>query len=444
VPVPFADVRSTQPIVALVAGVAVALAACGLVQPEPDRSVDAGADAAGPRDAGSEPKPCVPPARPSRIPSSWVEYTDFAPCAGIYFPPSPSELPADLQWLPCLPTTDPLGCERLSEPVGPPWSGFGAMVLGDYPYFVVGRGAKDGSEVVLVDALGKARAAVSSASNWFVRVPLSGAAGGGWYLVEVIHHYGTGLGYLVGALGDVHPRGSRRWGNPDYGEEDTTQRWFAVGTPGVMHRLWGTSIEILDPITGQKRADVWKLSASGDDVRNADCNFQGPALFCTTDTPRFVRRWTKAAGNVDFIVPSDPTRSAGTLATDGKDMVWIEGFGPIVSSFHESAEYVTSPHVEDKSLLAPRRLRSEESRALNLGRITVGCGRAALQTTTGLRVVRIADGASWFLGSQPYAPQWLEPLALTCEHLYARRSYQGNSYLARVPLAKLGAATPPD
>jgi hypothetical protein len=142
------------------------------------------------------------------------------------------------------------------------------------------------------------------------------------------------------------------------------------------------------------------------------------------------------------------TRKAGG---DGRDLVWLYGAGRTdpAGSFPTIA-IMTSPFTTDPRQLAPRRLRSEKGQYFGTAPFVVGCGYAARQLPEGIRVVRLADGASWLLpGDSTQTWQWASPFALTCTELFAKASVltEGGPpavTYARLRLDSLGPATPAD
>ena len=76
--------------------------------------------------------------------------------------------------------------------------------------------------------------------------------------------------------------------------------------------------------------------------------------------------------------------------------------------------------------------------------IVVGCGRAAFFPSTGVRIINLKDGSSWFLGEPANGWTWATALALTCDELFVRTASTKGATITRVPLANLGPATPAD
>ncbi|MGH7328711.1 MAG: hypothetical protein ACREJX_10210, partial [Polyangiaceae bacterium] len=91
-----------------------------------------------------------------------------------------------------------------------------------------------------------------------------------------------------------------------------------------------------------------------------------------------------------------------------------------------------------------RRLRSEQTPPGDRP-FVVGCGYAARQESDalgdGVRIVRISDGRSWRLGTQPESLD--TPLAINCAEIFINVS-QLDSNLVRIRLDSLGPGDPPD
>jgi hypothetical protein len=162
--------------------------------------------------------------------------------------------------------------------------------------------------------------------------------------------------------------------------------------------------------------------------------------------------WTPEGGARDLVsVGSDTSQGDGDVGSDGHDLVWMHGTGTTNIGDYTSAAIMTRPLATDSAHLAPRRLRSELGRGLSSSPFVVGCGYAARANGTGIRVVRLADGVSWYLAaSSQFAWRWVRPNAITCTELFAQaedRTAEGRPpaiIFARVRLDSLGAGTPPD
>jgi hypothetical protein len=137
---------------------------------------------------------------------------------------------------------------------------------------------------------------------------------------------------------------------------------------------------------------------------------------------------------------------------DGKNMIWLYGSGRASETgVYPTVAYMTSPLTTDPAQLQPHRLRSEMANGFGTGLMQLGCGFAAWGRTDGIRALQLSDGTSWLLLDPQGAPwRWVEPLAVTCSHLYAMvQAPLGNggswtSTIARVRLDSLGPGIPPD
>lgn len=155
------------------------------------------------------------------------------------------------------------------------------------------------------------------------------------------------------------------------------------------------------------------------------------------------------------------SRGVVGLATDGKDMVWVEGSQPVDAGgtdIYGQVAIVTSPFATSASQLVPKVLRSDLSGYAWAANIVVGCGHAArsgyLKSADGsLRaatiVVRLSDGHAWLLPDGPGLDfGWRTPLAITCDEVLVRVAERpGDSAfrvnVAAVRLDSLGAGAAP-
>ncbi len=159
------------------------------------------------------------------------------------------------------------------------------------------------------------------------------------------------------------------------------------------------------------------------------------------DGPRNLLRW-----------PGDDSRGASNLGTDGEVMVWTYGEGkPPGGWYHDYASFsiMTAPFTTDPAQLeaTSRRVRAEIGGQL-VGRSEswkVGCGFAARGAfrANGLVVVRLADGAAWFLPTVS-GLSWGETLGVTCEEIFTIAQTPRGDLVARVKIDSLGAPLPPD
>ncbi|CAN5312661.1 hypothetical protein BH09MYX1_BH09MYX1_65570 [soil metagenome] len=154
------------------------------------------------------------------------------------------------------------------------------------------------------------------------------------------------------------------------------------------------------------------------------------------------------AKTVSFIDYSgiDVEHGAGCLGGDGKDMVWVEGFGLENAGRYKTAAYFTSPYTTDPSKLQSRRLRSDSFRVLDVNTTVVGCGYAAHSEGRSLRIIRISDGVSWLIpasaadASFEDSISWPDPFAISCTEVWV----QTERVPVRIDISSLGPGIPPD
>jgi len=184
----------------------------------------------------------------------------------------------------------------------------------------------------------------------------------------------------------------------------------------------------------------------------------GPTLlFAYASSPHYeIVRWTEHDGTRLLIgFGSDYSKGAGYPGSDGKDLVWIQGEGRDDDSVRFPEAWVmTSKFSTNASEIQPRRLtRWPQSHVSTTVPPQIGCGFASFRyvlgfpqsTGAGLLIVRLSDGVAWVLPSASIstADGWGEPIATTCDEVFAR--YQGHAYetIRRVRLDSLGPGTPP-
>jgi hypothetical protein len=186
----------------------------------------------------------------------------------------------------------------------------------------------------------------------------------------------------------------------------------------------------------------------------------GPTLlFSLASFPRYrVLQWTELDGTRELLVLGDDYGiGAANVASDGKDLVWIQGEGLDPESSHFPIRWImTSKYSTNPSAIQPRRLlRWLETPISGVDNPpTVGCGYAAFHVRVGhpaitdkaLQIVRLRDGVSWWIPSVSlFAPHdhWHSPIAITCDEVFA--VYKGNPFetIRRVRLDSLGPGTPP-
>lgn len=404
----------------------------------------------GSSDAKDEPTPCTPKPRPSFVPAGWRPLDEYRPCSGLYVPTKVEELPAPPVWESCGADVDPpiAGCERIALDPGSKgyYGSTDASLDGNgNVYVLVSRDLADRQTMLVADTNGKVYSAVMATdlkSYQISQALLQSINAPGWLVAVYDTLRKKTEGVLVGSTKAIGPSAAR------IGSGGSISA--VIGPPGIVFMENNANLQLLDFNDPSKKLLDITTSAQNNNIPNSFAMWHGSSLFWFGNSGRTAiqRRWDVDTGPVDFINYNDPDHGAGDLGTDGKDMVWVESHGPkTANAFWSTADYWTSPYVKDKKDLKPRRLRSEIPNVLAGDHVKVGCGRAALYTGGGgLRIVNIADGSSWFIAdSKKTGWGWIEPLVLTCDHLYSRVGYSGPSVtIGKLPFANLGPADPPD
>ena len=211
-------------------------------------------------------------------------------------------------------------------------------------------------------------------------------------------------------------------------------RWAVEVLPGAYR--------VIDWDTGDEVATAWQ----GSDASIP--RFVGDVLYFsyTAPTDSALWIWTQAGGAVRLHgYGDDPTRAVGGLATDGVDMVWLEGEGTTAApGVFASRSIYTAPFTTEPAVLQPRRMRAWPGQQLDtIYPPAVGCGHAAFVDTSvsppNLVLVRLVDGAGWTIRSPAgNAQSWNLPLAITCSEVFA----QAGDNIRRFPLASLASPDP--
>ena len=157
---------------------------------------------------------------------------------------------------------------------------------------------------------------------------------------------------------------------------------------------------------------------------------------------------------------NDTTSGAADLGTDGNQLVWMEGYGRAQpSGVYPSTAAMVSPYTTDSAQIQKRVLRTDLSPyPFGTSPFVVGCGYAARttervvngQNAAGTMLLRLADGALWFLPSGSTIDwAWQQPLAVNCDELFVKvreKPAPGalqRTNVARVRIDSLGAPTMP-
>jgi hypothetical protein len=396
--------------------------------------------------------PCVPPPRPDGVPDGWELLTDYEACCGFYAPTTPEQLPAPMKWTPCEPARDGgIACrEILADWAVPETLGISAgrhiWVHDNNVTMMTTRTVLAGADhaeqwtySLIADADGPVRQA------FFQTRPkrclaFSTDIRDGSYVYRVREFESS---YNAGALAaksiTLGPVAFRKF-------QDGVAHEFTVGTPGVVN--WTSSLSLY-PWNAPDQGVVFGAPENEQGLQQVHPTMSGSTIFWQSSSLRETRIkiFTTSGGTRDFIsFGGDISKGAADVGTDGKDIVWLEGAGATPSSplgLYPVVSFMTSPYAEDPAKLTPRRLRSEIASGVGVSPAIVGCGYAARDIYSGLRIVRLSDGRSWFL---PHQPQWtwMRPLGITCDELFTKFSRNAHPSVARIRLDSLGPGEPAD
>ena len=162
------------------------------------------------------------------------------------------------------------------------------------------------------------------------------------------------------------------------------------------------------------------------------------------------RIWTPEGG--DQLVSgngSDYSRATADLGTDGKDWVWGEGEGRTTAGF-PTVKIVSAPFTRDPSKLQKRVVRNDLGPgAFATVPFQVGHGYAGHLSSRpnkqeGAMVVRLADGAAWFVPGRPEVVDFQHVLAISKDEVFFQVRDEHGTNVYRVRLDSLGDfALPP-
>ena len=440
-----------------------------------ERDTTSGGDILGP-DIGSDVDAtdgaeCSPRTIPPDVPAGWVEFPVMDCKYRLYVPPTKDLLPEGLTWEPC--TTD-LGpdtfdCRQIHvdwpSVHDPPYAigdvspayveDDGRVVLQlnkAYRRTSAGGDVEKGTMSMVVEADGSVRQALWTdygVDTWLPMV-LSGRSVSrskstwevsewdGSHVVRVVSLGGddTDLSppVLMDRLADS-PDAALAYAGPSYWLEQGSQRRI-VGWDGMDHGLVSNH-----PTTALSPAQ-----------------WVGDTLLWAYESGYTHRlwTWTKPDGARELTpFPADNSTGAGNPASDGKDLVWVQGedLTP-ADEWWPTRSIMTAPFTTDPSKLQPRRLRSWRlpwiGTSFNLP--VVGCGHAAFlygsadgsNAELTLLIVRLLDGVAWELhGPSMPGPHWHSPIAITCSEVFT--IFEGPMWsVRRIRLDSLGPGLPAD
>lgn len=398
--------------------------------------------------------------KPPREPFvGWGTFDEYDGC-NLLVPGTRGDLPPPFRWGPCPMSaqTAGLACRemvldwetRLSEWITPAIAirrRTGAIAL------MAARHEVTTSYAMIADLDGPVHVAVRYPSGHCVLSP--GASDGEHYFWRVVDTTETTDddrsrhdGAIGGSLAELIPRVLLQYA-------DVGRDVYTAGGLGFVER----------GATTGTRISPWNLGGSVHDLTAIGLrgrpSFAGDHLLWVDDSTSAAIWGPSSGANVLLSNGDSVTRGVAGLATDGKDMVWIEGSQPVDAGgtdIYGEVAIMTSPFATSASQLVPKVLRSDLSGYAWASKIVVGCGHAArsgyLKSTDGsLRggtiVTRLSDGHAWLLPNGPGLDfGWRTPLAITCDEVFVIVSERpGDSGLrvnvAAVRLDSLGASLPP-
>jgi hypothetical protein len=197
----------------------------------------------------------------------------------------------------------------------------------------------------------------------------------------------------------------------------------------------------------------------GSGIDYLDMQTVGGNLFLSTTSGTLVT-WSPDAGAQTLVSPNPPATLDFALATDGTDMVWLQGVGQTGPYTFSAADIMTSSFALSAAGLAPRRLW--RSTIQTWGEAIVGGGYALIeqetvvagQTVTYFTLTRLADGAHWnlqspmpgFMPSRPllYVNANEVALGLTAVPTPPADAGAVDSAVVRLQIASLGPPILPD
>ncbi len=177
-------------------------------------------------------------------------------------------------------------------------------------------------------------------------------------------------------------------------------------------------------------------------------------LFFTTLTANgsAVQIWSKASGPKQLLSSQGREgHGIGSFATDGVDMVWLEGTtNPQSPDQFSTVDVFRAKASVDPKALAPLRVRAFPGQQIwSPFAPAVGCGYAAFNlvmsakgtAVSHLFIVKLADGSAWDLRPPDETNvryNWGPPAAITCDEVFVPMA----DNLRRVRLDSLGSPLP--
>ena len=411
-------------------------------------------DAARPRDAAPDVRDAAP--TPGEL-EGWVRWDDYDPKCNFSVPSERKYLPEPFEWEPCQDTdvTRKLACRRIKKK----WEGLSGQPEFIGPGTTILRGTGGSLLISTVRYLDpRRRMNVIEEIDGPSKLALLGRSDGECLTME---RYGDGNRWALGmaerdrdgswaareaaiggSLDDLRPRLLFR--KPSDGSLVTNT--LGAGNLGFINNGKGL-IEVFSwdtPPTLQR-----SLSGHG---RYSFVEVRDDYFFYSADRLSATERiWTPEGGDQLFVGnDADTTRGTFDINTDGVDWVWAEGEGRTTTTF-PVVKVVTSPFTRDPSKIQKRILRSDLGQGtIAASRFGVGHGYAGHFSQRpngdlGTMVVRLSDGAAWFLPGNNGSPVIFQhALAFTRDEVFTLVRDEHGTNVYRVRLDSLGAfALPP-
>ena len=377
----------------------------------------------------------------------WVAWNDYDPKCRFQVPSDRKYLPEPFEWEPCQDTevTRKMACRRVKKK----WAGIpGEFIAPGTTMFT----RDDGTLMIAtVEFLGQSRRfsvfaevdgpmKIAIHENYDGECLLSDRSGGGArYAFQVAERdakgkWASGASAIGGSLDELAPRKLLR-------EPSEIDHSLTAGNAGLID-LAGT-IRIFSWDNPPILSRTIQAGGSYSFARTREDFF-----WFSSDAPSATERiWTPEGGDQLFGGQgSDLTRGTADLSTDGKDWVWGEGEGRTTTAGYLTVKIVTAPFTRDPSKLQKRVLRNDLGKgAFTAIPFAVGFGYAGHLSSRpdgqeGAMVVRLADGAAWFIpGRGASAVDFQHVLAISKDEAFLRVRDENGTNVYRVRLDSLGA-----
>ena len=419
------------------------------VTPTVDATTEASADAAQPRDAGRDAAP-----KPGER-QGWNRWDDYDPKCNFEVPSEAKYLPEPFEWEPCQDTevTRKLACRRIKKK----WAGLTGggefispattMFLHQDGRLMISTLEYHGREAFHLVAAIDGPPMVALRASLDDECSVTGRSGGGSYYLFQVSKVGSDgklihpSGAIGGALTELRPRLLMQ--KPPNGSLVLNE--VAAGNLGFINNSAG----VLEIYSWESPPSL--VRSQQGNGRYSFVEARSDFFFYAADQASSTERiWTPEGGDQRFVGDSDPSRGAADLNTDGVSWVWGEGEGRTTGAF-PIVKIATAPFTRDPSKLQRRIVRGDVGSAGFSGvRFAVGHGYAGRFASRpsgdlGAMIVRLSDGAGWFLpGPNGAAVIFRHILAFTDDEVFTLVRDEHGTNVYRVRLDSLGAfALPP-